>query len=548
MDKDRYVWYNIRHIILIVKEKTRMLQKKPDEVFNDLFNKLFGEDKGLIKVTMITTLVCSILCYFYEIIYGLGCPDTLSEGVRFYRNADYSTSQARWMLRFINEFAGKNVIIPLVTVLGYTSLIGISAFIIFRMIHLKSKYSAAFVTAMMVSFPIILHHFAYLYMALAYAFSFFMTVLGIMFIRKRKVIGYILGALCFLLMLGSYQAYIGAVSALALIMLIYDSLYEKDWKKNLSNFGFTALCGAVASLINIPFSRIMMRFFRTGVDYRVNSFSVKDIFTNLGFSLTYSYRWFFSYFSNNILGRNFFYTIIGLVIFILVIRSMFRIMDEKNIAGTITFVAGVLLLPLGMNFLLVIMPTNGMRDILRYQYVLIFVLLFILLEYAGEDLLGHLCHYAAVLVICALLWGYVITANSTAMMYKLCYDHAIQQAEYMMDDIYELDGYIPNDTHIILGGALPYDTVQERYPKIFRFAEQEGGPVMWPNLYGMTNGRYHFFWDFLGVNSGYILDSEYLATVRSDEYAKMPCWPEEGSVQMINDNAVVKLWDDPPEW
>ena len=107
---------------------------------------------------------------------------------------------------------------------------------------------------------------------------------------------------------------------------------------------------------------------------------------------------------------------------------------------------------------------------------------------------------------------------------------------------------MPNETHIVMGGSFPYDTLQQQYPKIFRFAEQEGGPVFWPNLYGMTNCRYYFFWDFLGVNAGYISDDEYLSAIRSDTYKSMPCWPAEGSVRMINGDVVIKLWEGAPEW
>ena len=525
-----------------------MLKKKPNEVLAALGDKLLGKDKGLFNSVMITTAIFSVLCYFYEMIYGLGCPDTLCEGVHFYRNSDYSTSQARWMLRFINEFGGKNVIIPVVTVLGYCFMIGIATYIICRMVKIGKKIPAVFLTAVMVSFPVILHHFAFLYMALAYSFSFLAVVLGIFFIRQRKTYGYILGTVCFLLMLGSYQAYIGAVSALALVMLIYDALNESSLKKNLTNLGFTALCGLAACLLNQPFSRFMMKIFRTGTDARVSDFSIKSIFENIGFSLEYSYRWFFSYFMSDVLARKYFYIGIFAVIAVLTVLAFIVLIKKKNIAGAVTFLLGTLLLPLGMNFLVVLMPANGMRDILRYQYVLIFVLVFILLQFTEEKVINHICHYAALLFIIGLVWGYVISANCTAMMYKLSYDHAIQQAEQMMDEIYDMKDYVPNQTHIIMGGSFPYDTVKDRYPKIFRFAEQEGGPVFWDNVYGMTNCRYHFFWDFLGVDAGWVSNEEYLSAVQSDTYAKMPCWPESGSIRMIDGNVVIKMWEGPPLW
>ena len=248
------------------------------------------------------------------------------------------------------------------------------------------------------------------------------------------------------------------------------------------------------------------------------------------------------------MARKYVYAGIFLVIAVLFVLAFIKKIKEKSTAGAVTFAVATLLLPLAMNFLVVLMPTNGMRDILRYQYVLIFVLLFILVQYNEGQIVSHIAHYGALLLMCVLLWGYVISANCTAMMYQLSYDHAIQQAMQMMDEVYDLKEYVPNETHIIMGGAFPYDTVKERYPKIFRFAEQEGGPVFWDNMYGMTTCRYHFFNDFLGVDPGWVSNEEYLAAVQSDTYAKMPCWPESGSVRMIDGNVVIKLWEGPPLW
>ena len=111
------------------------------------------------------------------------------------------------------------------------------------------------------------------------------------------------------------------------------------------------------------------------------------------------------------LARKYLYTGIFVVIAILFILVLIKKIKEKSIAGTITFVLATLLLPIGMNFLLILMPSNGMRDILRYQYVLLFALLFILLEYAKEQIIGNICSYLSVLLIVGLLWGYVISGK-----------------------------------------------------------------------------------------------------------------------------------------
>ena len=87
-------------------------RKTPSDNLNELWKNTFGVNKNVNIAVFVTTICTMLLCYFYEMIYGLGCPDTLCEGVHYYRNANFSTSQARWNLRFLNIFGGNNVIIP----------------------------------------------------------------------------------------------------------------------------------------------------------------------------------------------------------------------------------------------------------------------------------------------------------------------------------------------------------------------------------------------------------------------------------------------------
>ena len=134
-----------------MKEKNTSFNffKKPSKnAFTNLLKEAFSKDKSFLYV-LITSIATCFICYFYEMIHGLGCPDTLAEGIRTYRNADFSTSQARWMLRFINEFFGKNVIIPTVTVVSYCLMIGISAFIICKMMKINKASYIVLITATM---------------------------------------------------------------------------------------------------------------------------------------------------------------------------------------------------------------------------------------------------------------------------------------------------------------------------------------------------------------------------------------------------------------
>ena len=520
--------------------------KAPDEFLEYLKGKIIKGHEKEFLAGLITMIVSTIICYFYEMLYGLGCPDTLCEGLRYYRNADYATSQARWMIRYINTLAAKSIVIPALTVSLYCLMIGICALIICRMMKIEKVLYVVLLTALMIGFPVVSHHFSYLYMALAYSFAFLMTVVGVAVLRTRKIYLFPISVICFLMMMGSYQSYISAVSALAVIMFIYDIVKEEKLSKAFSNLGFSALAGVLAAALDLPVSKLMMKIYHTPTEGRVNEFSFELIRTNIKFSIEYGTRWFFMFFKNDVLSQNILYLAIFACILILTVVIFVLKIKNKKYAHAFMLLIATLVLPLSMNFILILLPTNGIRNIMRYQYVLIFALLFFYHSYIGNKLFNNLLAYVSVAAAGLLLCAYAIIANCTTFMYKYSYDYAEQQALFMLEEIYDLDEYVPDETPIVMGGAFSYTPVKDRYPMIFRYAAQEGGPIFWLDANGMIVCRYHFFKDFMGVEARYFTVPEYEEAVRSDEYKEMPCWPANGSIKMIGDKAVIKLWEEAP--
>ena len=143
-----------------VAETKKFKLKSPEEFLKYLKEVFIGGHEKEMLAGIITMIITMVICYFYEMLYGLGCPDTLCEGLRYYRNADYATSQARWMIRYINTFAGKSIVIPALTVSLYCLMIGISAMIICRMMKIEKVLYVVLLTALMVAFPVVSHHFS----------------------------------------------------------------------------------------------------------------------------------------------------------------------------------------------------------------------------------------------------------------------------------------------------------------------------------------------------------------------------------------------------
>lgn len=499
------------------------------------------------RAIFITAALSCFFCYFYLCIYGHGGPDSVSEGVRFYRNADWATECARWMIRYLNIVFGKNVIIPFIVVIVYCAMTAVSCILLADMFEIRSTLSHVLLSAMLVSFPVVADQFAYLYMALSYSFSFLAVVLGIWLIRSLKPVNIALSVLCFLLMLGSYQAYIAAIAALGLIMFIMDSIKGEKLKTAWLRLGISAGSAFAACLLNFPVTSLMIEHYNVSASDRVSAFSFGSIMENLGFTLKYSYIWFFTPFLEQVrLFKNKLYVLVFILIVAAFAAVLYSCIKKKKYVNAILAAAAFLLIPLAMNVCVVIFPANGINNVMRYQYVLVFVLGAALIEMMSESLIRKITAAAAAAAVTVLICTYALSANCTWMLNKLIYDQNIRQAQLMMGRIYELDGYTDKETPIVMGGPIDYSELRGIYAQMFEYSRIGAGPVFWEDVYGMTHGRYHFFREYLGMDPGWIDNATYLGIVNSAEYAAMPVWPERGSVAMIGGCAVVKNTDTPP--
>ena len=329
---------------------------------------------------------------------------------------------------------------------------------------------------------------------------------------------------------------------------------EEKLRSAWLHLGLTAGSAFAAALVNFPVSSWMANHYGTGFSERVSDFSLSVILENLDFSLPWSYIWFFTPYDTDVLSRGRLYLVIFLLLGIAVLGVLVKLCREKKWLRAVLALVSILLLPLAMNACEILFPANGLFDIMRYHYVLLFVLLFSLLPQEGAKdgsgvyakLANYLMRGAAGLVTAVLIATWTISANATFMLNGVIYDYTCRQATMMLEQVYTLDGYEHHATPIVLGGPIEFTDLEGIYSQLFRYGRIGGGPVFWNNAYGMTTGRYYFFREYMGLEPLWIEVSEYEAVVNSEEFAAMPVWPAKGSVAMINGYAVIKNTDDPP--
>ena len=541
---------------------------------------MINNSKRVTIEVLAATIISSLLSYYFMIVDGYTCPDGICEGLTYYTNGDWALAGCgRWAIRYVNELTC-NIVIPLYVVMMYCLCVWLSVVLLCKLWELSDK-AAIILGAMMIAAPTVAGQMGYPYTAVAYAIAC-LTSVGAVYcmFRCRTISGIVGGTLCVTLMMGLYQSYVGMIAVLVLMTIIYDMLKGEDAKIILIDFGKcvgTSILGCIIStiILNIDLS---VRGLNSAS--RLAMFDVKEIFSAFPQRVPYVYEKYMNILKTPLMHRNLIFLAIIIMTMVALIIIGIRLIREKKWVRVLLIVPLVLLIPMASNLIGILIPYNGVNSMMQYQSVMIVPFMLACVEYtyrmytmnpetnveAGEE--GNLdtkedtrvsgvrdsakrtankvMPVMALVLAVVLTWTYILAANATFQCYRLSYRHINNEMQMALQRVYQLDGYVKDATAIVMGG-FPDDKILRNSMDIYQYAENiNSNPVFWEDMHGATANRYRYFLDYFGVYSQDFSDDEYLNIVNSDAYARMPLWPEDGSVDMIDGYAVIKFSDEPP--
>ena len=539
---------------------------------------------------LVSTIISALISYYFMIVDGYTCPDGICEGLTYYTNGDWALAGCgRWAIRYVNELTC-NIVIPLYVVLMYCLCIWLSVVLLSKLWEL-SDGAVVILGAMMIATPTVAGQMGYPYTAVAYALAC-VTSVGAVYcmFRCRTIPGIIGSTLCVTLMMGLYQSYVGMIAVLVLMTIIYDMIRGEDAKTILIAFAKcvgTSILGCIIStiILNIDLS---VRGLSSAS--RLAMFDVKEIFSAFPQRVPYVYEKYMNILKTPLMHRNLIYLSIIIVTMVALIIIGIRLIRTKQWVRALLIVPMVLLIPMASNLIGILIPYNGVNSMMQYQSVMIVPFMLACVEYArrmcvsthepggeigekvgvngevggqadlalqegtttsgvrdcAKKLVNRTIPIIALALAAVLTWTYILAANATFQCYRLSYRHINNEMQMALQRVYQLDGYVKDATAIVMGG-FPDDTILRNSMDIYQYAENiNSNPVFWEGMHGATANRYRYFLDYFGVYAQDISDEEYLNVVNSDAYARMPLWPEAGSVDMIDGYAVIKFSDEPP--
>lgn len=517
----------------------------------DFLKKIWGRISVQVKYAFFGTVIIGLMAHLYQFTNKLYNYDELAN-----IPAGYGTGvqSGRWFLTLLGdklavEFG--NYSIPLLNGMISVLLLAVSASLVVDMFKVKSKFFAAAIGGFMVVFPAVVCSFYFMYTVVFYYIALLMSVFAAYLVAKfpKNIVLHAVSVLLIACAVGTYQAYFSNTACLLLMMVIMlcAGLYgDKTWKDVL----LTAVRYLAVLILGMVLYFVLNKFFVGYWGVELNSYQGIDsmgqiTLAQLVEAVVTCYKEFVKLCFANVSYLNptsHVKKCFVLIMLIFAIGAFSKIFCEKGCVVKKVFMAlGFGLIPLG-SFLVYIMVPNGWVYTLM-AYSVVFVPVFALIwadrytvTFDKKELLRKATQWCAALLSVVMLTVYIWYANGCYLSLEYTKYHDMAYCETMVTQIKSAEGYTDDMPVALLG-----DTIEDE--------TQNMGSMM-----GLTFGmdgkiesninsyaRPFIITKLLGFAPRFCGYEEIVELMANEEVKEMPCYPDEGSVRVVDGVVVVKI-------
>lgn len=431
--------------------------------------------------------------------------------------------------------------------------IAIMAMLLVRMLNIKSGVYVVLMGVYMVVFPAVASTFAYMFTAPYYFFAALLMTAAVYFVRKSNY-GMVPAVLMIAFGMGIYQANIGVATAVFVIVLICDAK-KKNFVENIT----TAIRCFVSLVLGIVLYFVLNHVFLsvTGTelgDYQGISGMANMSLSNILSGVVKAYkiwpqlaRWEIVGISNSDLIQLMYAVCLALFL-VLGAVWLYHSYKKKDIWNTLYSCVLFAFVPLslGVIFVMTASPDTYVHTLMVYNLVFIPIYPLVLLQNLerealkdiGKKLFGWLQNIS-IIVICIMIVFYFRLDNTAYLKANYQQENAIAYYTTLVSQIKSAESYSDKMPVLFLGSVDGQDW-SIKSPKEFEEIQIQGYHTNMNNFIAyFANTK---FWE---VHCGYRFsepsDSEAERIYESAYVKKMPCYPEEGAIQVIEDVVVVKF-------
>lgn len=493
-----------------------------------------------------TALIGMFLCHAQFLINGYTSPDGTNEGLFFYWNQRWALSRGLWMIEYLSETLGNVVMPPLY--LAFNGLCAAAVMLLWADLwNVRSRATMVLGTVSLVVALSVTWQNLYIYNAYVYGFSTLMMVLAVYLVfTKKGKLPFVLAVVCLAMGVASYQAYIGFATGTVLLTLMLYCLQQRPLQELLQKTGKALAMGILGG--GLYFAVLMEEIERYQVplsDYGgLNSFGGKMFLENLLPGIHMAYHDFKEYFTlgPNHVGKAHLLILLGAVVLLGI--GFFRLVQQRKMQCLLMMACGVLL-PLGINIVDVFAKKEQYTLMTYPMQIMVPYVLVLAEQVAGPcwwKKLVRFCACAAAFLVC---WLSVIVAYATYHTVGLAYKYVNTLTNSILTSVLADENYTA-DTRVLIAG-LPDESQSQKFNFLRDLNCYNKEFVFWSSASSGVLGNWkHYIYDYHGLWIGEVAEDEYFEIIDSEEFADMPLYPADGSLQMFDDILVVKLEEDPP--
>lgn len=507
----------------------------------------------------ISSLFFGLLSYLYFFTNNLNNYDNITSTPGGY---GAGTISGRWFLSKFGNFIEKiwgNYNIPIFNGMIAILILAVTSCIIIKIFKIKNKWLCALIGGITVAFPPIASAMFFSYTVGYYALAILFVVFGSLLVKEYKIFGFIIGSLLFSFSLGIYQAYYPLCASIFVLILIKMCIDSKTTWKEIILTGFKFLFSLAAGYV---LYRIFLKYILYIDNIELGSYQginemgkidinlipqqIKEIFKSI---LRITFMDYKSISATKTIQFSFVgLYIINFISLILLIKN--NILNNKSILKSILLLLFILLLPIAINFIVVMAPDGYVYTLMQMAFVCIFYLTIILVENLDNDntlkvknIVPNKFKLSKVLTIFTTSIVLISTLNYTWQTngnYRLLYYSNRQLENYyqtLLTRVKSTQGY-KQDMNIYFAGSDINDktfnnSIWENTP--FKY----GGNNAPLNIY--FKSRYATVQNYFGYSFTQIEKD-------SEEYKKyqkyieqMDKYPNDGSIKIINNKIFVRF-------
>lgn len=489
----------------------------------------------------ITVFAIGLINNFYFIIGDGVAPDSLSTSF-FNIAGKWELQLGRFLIRYVN-YMRYGLVNKLLIVLISLGCITISVMLLRRLFKIKSRLALLLMSAIICIAPQFTETYMFIYCADAYLVAFMFSVLAVYFLNKtiNSKLYYLSSCMCVIIVCALYQAYLGVILGLILILIAHNLMTKnygiKAFIVELVKFMLAVLVGVITYYICLK-----VLLFLAHVDlasYKgANSVGLNTIL-NLPKTIVSCYIDFYRFFFtdkiiyNGWFHRKYLYLIMCLFVLIVFAKTIINSKTNRMYKALFVLILSIIY-PICVNVMNII-ATGTRVNLVTGPGILITALIPILfINKSSDDNISNITSWALISITLLLSWSFILENNFTYSVREQTFNNY----KIVSTDIYTKATSLEEYKH----------DMKWMFSDVIRFkpkdAERANGfisndNVTWNNYSGTIQNK-KIYEKYLGVHIDVVDRSIYDEIKNTEEFKSMPIYPEKGSIKIINDVIVVK--------